>query len=233
LEKDKLLWQSKAASGRFKPARAGCDISAIGGNVKLDHLAITCADLAAGVAWAEARLGLPLLPGGRHARYGTHNRLLGLEGGLYLEVIAPDPDAPAPPHPRWFGLDAPPDAPRLGNWICAVPDLDAALAAAPQGCGAPVDLTRGDLSWRIAVPPDGGLPMGGAYPTLITWGAGVTPPGARLPGSGVALTELIVQGPDAGHIAAGLPLDDPRVVFRPGPVVLSARFRTPSGDVWL
>ena len=36
---------------------------------------------------------------------GTHNRVLGMAGGMYLEVIAIDPDAAA--RPRWFGLDEP------------------------------------------------------------------------------------------------------------------------------
>ena len=38
---------------------------------------------------------------------GTHNRVLGMAGGMYLEVIAIDPDAAAPERPRWFGLDEP------------------------------------------------------------------------------------------------------------------------------
>ena len=63
-------------------------------------------------------------PGGRHARFGTHNRLLGLGPDLYLEVIAPDPDAAPFEGPRWFGLDTPPPVPRLANWIVAVADMD-------------------------------------------------------------------------------------------------------------
>lgn len=30
-----------------------------------------------------------------------------MEDGMYLEVIAVDPDAPAPTRPRWFSLDDP------------------------------------------------------------------------------------------------------------------------------
>ena len=89
--------------------------------MELDHLAITCASLPEGAAWAEERLGAPLEPGGRHAHFGTHNRLLSLGPGLYLEVIAPDPEAPAPGRPRWFGLDEARE-PTLGNWIVRVPD---------------------------------------------------------------------------------------------------------------
>ena len=53
-----------------------------------DHLVIAAESLEAGVAWAEERLGVSFEVGGQHLRYGTHNALLGLVDGLYLEVIA-------------------------------------------------------------------------------------------------------------------------------------------------
>ena len=79
--------------------------------MQLDHLAITCASLEDGTAWAEERLGVPLEPGGRHDRFGTHNRLISLGPGLYLEVIAPEPGT-TPAVPRWFDLNHA-TAPRL------------------------------------------------------------------------------------------------------------------------
>ena len=199
---------------------------------ELDHLAVTCADLAAGADRVAERLGQPLLPGGRHASYGTHNRLLGLGPGLYLEVIAPDPAAPPPPHPRWFALDQA-GAPRLANWIVRVPDLAAALALSPPGAGEPVALSRGALSWTIAVPPDGSLPAQGGWPTLIAWTAGAHP-SATLPDSGLRLTRLEIRHPDAEGLARALPLSDPRFVFRPAPEpALRAAFATPAGERWL
>ena len=50
----------------------------------LDHLAVAGETLAEAVAHAEEALGIALGSGGQHPRYGTHNRLIGLEGGLYL-----------------------------------------------------------------------------------------------------------------------------------------------------
>ena len=127
---------------------------------RIDHLAVAAASLDEGTAAVEAALGVKLSPGGQHALMGTHNRLLGL-GDLYLEVIAVDPAAPPPGHPRWFRLDQFTGAPRLTNWVVAVDDLEGALAVAPAGAGQAVDLARGDLRWRIAVPPDGTLPRCG------------------------------------------------------------------------
>ena len=199
--------------------------------MKLDHLAITCADLAAGAAWVEAALGVPLQPGGQHARYGTHNRLLALGPGEYLEVIAPDPTAATPRHPRWFGLDSA-TAPRLGNWIVQVPDLTRALSIATQHAGEVVQMQRGDLTWRIAVPPDGTLPLGGAYPTLIEWQGAAAHPSTRLTDLGVRLTALDIYHPKADYLSetVGKSLTDPRIRFHAGPLSLRARFHTPAGD---
>ena len=145
--------------------------------MELDHLAIVCARLEEGAAWASERLGVPLESGGRHETFGTWNRLLSLGPGLYLEVIAPEPGR-APDRPRWFGLDDVRE-PRLGNWIVRVADMAAALAAAPAAAGRPLDLSRGPFAWTVLVPPDGSLPWGGAFPTLIRWREGRSPPYGR------------------------------------------------------
>ena len=201
--------------------------------MQLDHLAITCASLPEGAAWTEGRLGVPLEPGGKHAHFGTHNRLLSLGPGLYLEVIAPDPEAPAPDRPRWFDLDHA-GSPALGNWIARVPDHARALAKAPPEAGEPLDLTRGDLAWTVAVPPDGSLPWGAAYPTLIQWRAGGHP-ASRLPDRGVRLLALEIGHPRAPRLASLLAdLDDPRVsVVTDDAPSLRARLQTPMGEVTL
>ena len=79
---------------------------------------------------------------------------------------------------------------------------------------------------------DGSLPLDGAWPTLIEWGAGVTPPGQTLPPSGVTLTAWEVHTPDPAALA-NLPLDDPRVSVHPGPTRFVARFDTPAGPAVL
>ena len=71
----------------------------------IDHLVIGTNDLASGTDWTESRLGAACDGGGAHPLMGTHNRLMRLAGGPYLEVIAIDPDASSPGRPRWFTLD--------------------------------------------------------------------------------------------------------------------------------
>lgn len=195
--------------------------------LRIDHLAVSCTALDAGVESVETALGLPLVPGGKHPHMGTHNRLLGL-GDLYLEVIATDPEAPAPAWPRWFALDAFAGAPRLTNWVAACDDLDAALALAPSGTGVPVDLARGDLRWRMAVPADGQLPFGGAYPALIQWQG--PHPAPRLPDTGARLARLVVTHPEAAALRTALAgLEDARLVIEPGPLALRAEIDTAYG----
>jgi hypothetical protein len=196
----------------------------------LDHLAVAAETLEAGRAHVEAALGVILQPGGQHAHFGTHNLLLGLEDGLYLEVIAVDPTAAVQAVPRWFDLDRFVGAPRLGTWICRCDDLEAALAQAPAGAGRPVDLARGDLRWRMAVAADGRMPFDGAFPALIQWQG--AHPAARLMRSGCRLRRLVVTHPDATVLRGALAgmLSYPRVVIEDGSeIALRAEIETPHG----
>jgi Glyoxalase-like domain len=195
-----------------------------------DHIAISALALDDGVAWVEAALGTRLAGGGKHPHMATHNRLLGL-GDLYLEVIAPDPEAPKPAWPRWFDLDHFRGSPRLTNWACRTDSLDAALAAAPAGTGAPVALQRGDFRWRMAVPADGRLPFDDTFPALIEW-QGELHPARTLPESGIRLTRLDISHPRAEALRQSLAgqFNDPRVALHLGPhVSIRATFSTPNG----
>ncbi len=199
----------------------------------LDHIAIAAETLEAGRAAAEDALGVALRPGGQHAHFGTHNALLGLEDGLYLEVIAIDPGAPAPGRPRWFDLDRFEGRPRPTTWICNTPQLGAMLDRFP-GAGAPVSLARGELRWQMAVPGDGVLPYDGLFPALIAW-EGDLHPARMLPASGCRLDRLVVCHPEADALRAALApvLGDGRVVFEAGAAGLRAEMTTPRGAVVL
>ncbi len=193
----------------------------------LDHLVVTAPDLAAGVAHVRDRLGVTVPDGGAHPAMATHNRLMRLGPGIFLEVIAPDPAAAPPARPRWFALDAA-GPPRLAAWVLRTGDLDAAHAALPDA-GPPIPMARGALTWRITVPADGALPRGGAHPMVLQWDG--DPPADRMADAGCRLERLCVRHPDAAALARALgALDDPRIAFeaaqRPG---LAARIATPGG----
>lgn len=195
--------------------------------MELDHLAVAAATLEEAVAHVEQALGVQMAPGGKHAAFGTHNYLLGLDEGLYLEAIAIDPQAPDPGRPRWFDLDRFAGPPKLSNWICRVSDLLADLDAFPVDVGQVHDLERGALRWKMAVPGSGRLPFDNLFPALIQWQGDLHPAG-MLHASGCHLRRLVVFHPDALTMARLLGQMD-RVVFDTGPAALRAEFDTPHG----
>jgi len=141
---------------------------------QLDHLVVAASDVESGARWVEAQIGVAPGPGGKHVLMGTHNRLLSLGPGVFLEVLAIDPDAPPPARPRWFELDTPAMKARLAkspvllHWVERTDDLEAAL----RDYSHPVEilsLSRGAYRWRMGVTRDGSLPGGGEIPTLIQW----------------------------------------------------------------
>ncbi|HPD94073.1 MAG: VOC family protein [Rhodobacter sp.] len=196
-----------------------------------DHLAVAAASLDEGVAAMEAALGLPLQPGGRHAAMGTHNRLIGMGPGTYLEVIAIDPEAPPPGRPRWFALDGFRGAPRPRAWILRDDALEAALSRAPAGTGTPMLFRRDALTWRMAVPDTGVLPFDGVAPALIEWGAGVAHPATRLPDQGLRLSVLTLLHPEAEALRGALAglCRDSRLRIETGPPGIVAEVLTPHG----
>ena len=177
----------------------------------IDHLIITAPSLEAGAAFVRQTLGVAPGPGGKHPRMGTHNLLLRLGAGLFLEVIAIDPDAPGPGRPRWFGLDRlRADAlPSLAGWVARTDDIRGAAAASTEALGMVEPMTRGTLDWLITIPGDGELPLGGAGPALIEWHAPVHP-SATLPEHGLWLVKLEIfhaEPPRIGRLLRAIGFD--------------------------
>jgi len=188
----------------------------------LDHLVISARTLDEGTQYVADTLGVAPAGGGAHPLMRTHNRLLNLWGGVYLEVIAIDPDAAmgtagTEPRPRLFALDAPATharltkGPYLSHWVARVDrpkQLARWQAQYPERIAPVVPMTRGDFRWALSVPDDGAFPAwqgagDGLIPTLIQWD---TPrhPSAVLPESGLALKSLTGLHPNADVVQAQL-----------------------------
>lgn len=195
--------------------------------MELDHLAVAGETLEEASAYVEEALGVPLQPGGEHAVFGTHNRLLGLADGLYLEAIALNPPAEPQRRPCWFDLDRFSGAPRISNWICRCTDLPQHLAQAPSGAGELVALTRGDLTWDMAVPATGILPYDNMFPALMEWHS--DHPAPRLQQQGCQLRHLTISHPQAAGLKQALPMTDARLQYEVGPKGFEAEFDTPHG----
>ena len=223
---------------------------------RIDHVVVVVDSLAQGVAWCEAVLGVVPGPGGRHALMGTHNRLLpiGAPGWpeAYLELIAVDPDAHAPPaggRARWFGMDDPAlramaaRGPRLAHFVAATNDIAGACAALEglgEDVGEPVAASRatpqGELRWQISLRRDGRPAHAGALPALIEWqgrhpSEGMHDVGLRLRGLAVHVARHgAVQ---AAFAAIGLEGVDVRPAAADAHTTLCLQLSTPRGPVEL
>jgi hypothetical protein len=209
--------------------------------VVLDHLVVAARTLESGVDWCVRTLGVTPAAGGRHPLMGTHNRLVKIASPAYpqayLEILAIDPEAPAPQRPRWFGLDERDlsAGPRLIHWVGRSTMLDMhRWGLITVGCkpGDPVEFSRdtaqGRLQWQLLVREDGALECQGALPSLIRW-QGAHPTDAQ-PDSGVALRSFAVHGlpPRAREV-----LRLRGVGTLPAPPPLQATLITPLGEVTL
>jgi catechol 2,3-dioxygenase-like lactoylglutathione lyase family enzyme len=191
----------------------------------IDHLVFTCADLDAGIAWAERTFGVRPVRGGAHPQWGTHNALMSLGRERYLELLAPDPNAPSAGRANvagraLFGMGVGPGAsagavdgaaheteawltaaPRLTTWMLHSRTIDPLLTAALH---AGVDLGRVTAGSRMRA--DGTeisweiaippvRPLDGCVPWLIDWGWSAHPSIAAPQGARLDWMEIVHPDP--------------------------------------
>jgi hypothetical protein len=174
--------------------------------LELDHLVYSVLALGPAVEEFAARLGCAPVAGGSHDGLGTHNAILPLSGGAYLELIAADPAQPAPAHPRPFGIDDREGA-CLVTWALRTADLDRSVAdARARGFdpGQVVEMVRERpdglrLRWRLTIREPFGA---GLVPFLIDWGDAPHPSAAA--GADCALTELHAVHPQPAAVCEAL-----------------------------
>ncbi|WP_020397161.1 VOC family protein [Thiolinea disciformis] len=137
--------------------------------VQLDHLIITTPSLVLGAQYIQEKLGITPQIGGEHSLMGTHNLLVRLGADLFLEVIAPNPQAPTPKRSRWFGLDrlSPKDQAQLRTWVVRTTTIHQTLAQASEDLGQVITVSRAHIQWLMAIPDDGSLALDGVAPALI------------------------------------------------------------------
>jgi hypothetical protein len=205
-------------------------------HASLDHLTVAALSLEQGVAHVHRALGVVVPPGGSHRLMATHNHLMQLGDGLFLEIIAPDRSA-KPQRTRWFGLDdstmraSLEKSPRLISWVARVPDLALALRDIDDDIGEAVSVTRNSLSWLISVRRDGSMPFDGAFPALIEWPAGPHP-SKRMADLGCQLERLSIEHPEGARLSGLLELitTDQRIAVSIGATMqIRATIMTASG----
>lgn len=217
---------------------------------RIDHLVIAALSLEEGARFVATKLGCEMAAGGAHPLMRTHNRLLGLWGGMYLEVIAVNPDAPHPetPRARLFSLDDPAmqkrlkSGPQLVHWVVSVERPKSLVrwqAQYPARLPPVVAMSRGTNQWALTVAEDGSFPVwqdagDGLLPSLIQWESKLRP-GMSLPETGIALKSLTGFHPRAHLISEQLAwLGATRLMnveVTDGPPSLVAGFELPDGSI--
>lgn len=218
--------------------------------LQLDHLVIAARTLEEGADFIAAKLGVEMTGGGAHPLMRTHNRLLNLWGGAYLEVIAIDPNAASveTARARLFALDDPAlrlrleAGPQLVHWVAGVnrpKSLARWQAQYPERIPAVVAMTRGGNAWGLTVPDDGAFPAwqgagDGLLPSLIQWDTTLHP-SESLPQTGIALKSLTGFHPRAHLISEQLAWLGVQhlmqVEVTAGAPVLVAEFELPDGSI--
>ncbi|MFQ5897237.1 MAG: VOC family protein [Candidatus Methylomirabilia bacterium] len=134
----------------------------------IDHIVVVVRDLEAATA-SYRGLSFTVVPGGRHP-VGTHNALIALEDGAYIELIAfLEPEKPSP-HRWWTPLQ---QGEGLVDFCVGTSDLAADLGALRRAGveiddPTPLSRTRPDgyvLRWVLAIPREGHR---GVAPFLIS-----------------------------------------------------------------
>jgi hypothetical protein len=193
--------------------------------VEIDHVIIAVADLEAAAGELERRHGLASVEGGRHAGWGTANRIVPL-GDAYVELITvvDEAEAAGSAFGRWVaaGLDSAPGRP-LG-WVARTDRLDevvARLGLTPTAGSRPAGDGR-LLRWRLA-----GVEQASTEPALpffVEWGDGTPLPGraeVRHPAGAIRLERLDLSG-DAERVTAWLGTDKVPIAVAPGPSAITA-----------
>lgn len=207
--------------------------------LQLDHLTVVAPDLAEGVAHVRDCLDLDVPFGQRHLYMGTHNHLLQLGDGVYLEIVARDPAAAPQAHRRWFGLDDQrqvradwDEGRRLKGWVARTDAIDTVLAGRENVLGRKVALPQDAPAFDFAIPDGGSLPLDGILPSIIDR-RGRPRSMATIADLGARLTSFTLAHPEPAAIEA---LYRDLAIMRAPMVVpgarprYSAQIETPTGS---
>ncbi|MFK7803521.1 MAG: VOC family protein [Anaerolineae bacterium] len=208
-----------------------------------DHIVYFVPNLEEAYETFETNWGVRPKFGGQHVGRGSHNALLSLGNGRYLEIIAPDPNQPTPPNARSFGMDSL-SAPRLVTWAVGTTDIHSAVEQAKAagydpGAILPSSRMRSDgvlMEWaltRSAEAAAGTTPKGDwLIPFFIDWGQTPHPSGNNP--AGCTLLEVKATHPDPEPIRQMLAAMQVNCAIEKGEQAqLIAIVDTPNGKVEL
>ena len=212
----------------------------------VDHLVWCAATLQEGMDAFEELSGVKPCVGGQHQGLGTHNALVSLGEGVYLEILAKDPAQEV--EPKWIGIDCP-RKPCLASWCARAPpgpgNLEAMAARAAEAGYDPGPATsfsrqntKGEtLKWRLACEGfragHAALPFGGVVPFVVDWSVNPLAHPAEIAPSGCRLLQLRAWHPDVEAASRALSALGASLALEPGEPRLEAVLETPKGTIRL
>lgn len=147
---------------------------------EIDHLVYCVPELKAAMEFFQFVHGIHFTYGGQHLTQGTHNALLNIGKGAYLELLAIDPTNHNIDPPRWMGIDLITE-PKLTRWAIKTNDLSsdvAILKEANPNMGEQFNGSRKKtdgsiLEWGMALPL--ATPKVEILPFMIDWKTSIHP----------------------------------------------------------
>lgn len=145
----------------------------------IDHIVYGVGNLTKGMEKLHQLTGVQPTPGGKHLEFGTHNALLGLGQGVYLELIALDPENRKAQN-KWMGMELL-ASPKVIRWAIKSDDIimqAKILAEYKEELGIIKKGRRrrpdgSELSWKLTLPESSSEVE--ICPFLIDWGDSVHP----------------------------------------------------------
>ncbi len=141
---------------------------------QIDHIVLAVPNLEQATRDFKDKYNLELVYGGKHESFGTHNALLNLGNGCYLEVLAPDLDNTTYQGKRWMGADLS-QKPVVCRWALKSNDLtkdQKALQKINPEYGSIIEGSRqktdgSTLRWQMIRPLSS--PLVDIAPFMVDW----------------------------------------------------------------
>jgi len=155
---------------------------------QIDHIVLAVPDLEETTKEFKDKYNLDLVYGGKHESFGTHNALLNLGNGCYLEVLAPDQNNTTFDGPRWMGADLS-HQPVICRWALKSNNLikdQESLQKINPAYGNIIEGSRqktdgSTLQWQMIKPL--AFPLVDIAPFMVDWTASDSHPTDSLPSS--------------------------------------------------
>jgi len=169
-----------------------------------DHFLLGCSSLEAGIQFIKDKTGIEAIKGGKHPHIGTHNALLSLGEKVYLEIIAPDPEAKSLIEAYAFLKEM--NAPTLFMWAARTDNMDDLLKrvreAGYKNSGiSPGSRQRTDasvLKWRSLSVETG---INSVVPFFIEWDKSSKHPSIDSP-KGCSIESFEIEYPEPEKLKA-------------------------------